>query len=314
MAIRLKDEHKEPLESTDDSVSFYLHDIGAIPLLTSDQEVELAKRIERGVAASQRLEGALDDAEREQALLEVSEGDLARHKLIEHNLRLVVSVARRYGDRGMPLADLIAEGNFGLMRAAEKFDYHKGYRFSTYATWWIRQAVARGAANQSRVVRLPIHVSEMVSLVAKTSHRLSQDLGRQPTSEELAQETHLRPEQVVDIIRASQHPVSLDQPFGRESDGTIGEMVEDLSADRPVDHALHQALRDQVQRILGDLTERESRVLRLRYGLDDDNPRTLEEVGREIGVTRERVRQIEFEALSQLRKREQAESLREFLS
>ncbi len=314
MALRYKDESKEPLESTDDSVSFYLRDIGLIPLLTSQEEVELAKRIERGVDARDRLETMLDAEEHARAVSEARDGDAARRKLIESNLRLVVSVARRYGDRGLPLADLIAEGNFGLMRAAEKFDYHKGYRFSTYATWWIRQAVARGAANQSRVVRLPIHVSEMVTLVTKTSHRLSQELGRQPTSEELATATDLSAQQVVDVIRASQHPVSLDQPFGRESDGTIGEMVEDVGADRPLDQALREVLREQVREMLGDLTDRERKVLSLRYGLEDDNPRTLEEVGREIGVTRERVRQIEFEALTQLRKRERAEALREFLS
>ena len=210
MAVRLIEEQREPLESTDDSVSFYLRDIGAIPLLTPAQEVELAKLIERGVAASTRLRGPLPVEERDAALREEAEGDAARRKLIESNLRLVVSVARRYGDRGLPLADLIAEGNFGLMRAAEKFDYHRGYRFSTYATWWIRQAVARGAANQSRVVRLPIHVSEQVSLLSKSTHKLSQELGRQPTSDELARETHMNAQQVVDVLRASTLPVSLD--------------------------------------------------------------------------------------------------------
>jgi RNA polymerase primary sigma factor len=315
MALRVED-IKEPLDSAEDSVTFYLRDIGAIPLLTAAEEVELAKRIERGVEANKRLDGPLPLApeERATALAEARDGDAARRKLVESNLRLVVSVARRYGDRGLPLADLIAEGNFGLMRAAEKFDYHKGYRFSTYATWWIRQAVARGAANQSRVVRLPIHVGEQMAAVAKGSHKLLQELGRQPTSEELARETHLSPDQVMDVVRASQHPVSLDQPYGRESDGTVGELVEDTSAPRPVDYALRQALRTGVQALLGELTEREQRVLTLRYGLEDDRPRTLEEVGRALGVTRERVRQIEHEALSRLRGQGRAEALRDFLS
>ncbi len=315
MALRV-DDIKEPLESTEDSVSFYLRDIGSIPLLTASEEVELAKKIERGVEATRRLaDDSLGPEELAVARLDAREGDAARRKLVESNLRLVVSVARRYGDRGLPLADLIAEGNFGLMRAAEKFDYHRGYRFSTYATWWIRQAVARGAANQSRVVRLPIHVGEQMALVSRSSHKLLQQLGRQPTKEELATETRMSPEQVADVVRASQHPISLDQPYGREnSDGTVGELVEDSSAPGPVDQALRQALRTEVRQLLSELTEREHRVLSLRFGLEDDRPRTLEEVGRIMGVTRERVRQIEHEAISRLREGDRTEALREFLS
>ncbi len=314
MAVQLKNQYEESRDGGEDAVAFYLRDIGIIPLLTAVEEVELAKSIERGREAADRLARSPGGRQRKLAIAAVEEGERARRKLIESNLRLVVSIARRYGDRGLPLGDLIAEGNFGLMRAAEQFDYHKGYRFSTYATWWIRQAVARGAANQSRVVRLPIHVSEQVASIAKWTHLLSQELGRQPTSEELALQTSMSKQHLIDVVRASQHPVSLDQPYGRDGEGTVGELVEDSTAPQPVEYALRQGLRTHMRDALSELTEREQLVLRLRYGLDDDQPRTLEEVGREIGVTRERVRQIEHEALGRLREDHQVKSLKDFLN
>jgi RNA polymerase primary sigma factor len=294
-------------------VAVYLRDIGAIPLLTAAEEVALARSIELGKHAGERLGEPLGGEARSLAIREKDQGEGARRKMIESNLRLVVSIARRYSGRGVPLSDLIEEGNLGLMRATEKFDYRKGYRFSTYATWWIRQAVTRALANQSRVVRLPVHVSEMMNHVSKASHKLSQELGREPTSDEIAAEVKLNPDRVREIVKASQQPISLEQPYGEGGEGVVAEMIEDKAVDQPVDQVSREMLREQVRSALDDLSERERKVLSLRYGLSGDRHFTLEEVGQVLGVTRERIRQIEQEALWKLRQQNAAESLRAFL-
>lgn len=313
-AVELADEREARLNiASEDSIAVYLQDIGVIPLLTASEEVELAKRIERGKKAEEILLHSTSPEERAAARLEKNEAVRARMKMIESNLRLVVSIARRYTGRGLPLSDLVEEGNLGLMRATDKFDYTRGYRFSTYATWWIRQAVTRALASQSRVVRLPVHVSEMVTQAAKATLKLSQELGREPTSEEIAREIHMNPDRVREIIKAAQQPISLEQPFGDTGDAFISEVIEDRNAEQPADRVSMDMLRDQVRSALRELTAREREVLMLRYGLTGDRYHTLEEVGREMGVTRERIRQIEKEALSKLRNRTGAESLRAFL-
>ncbi len=297
----------------EDAVGMYLQEIGPIPLLTAAEEVELAKRIEAGRLAAERLEGDLNAEERSLALLERDSGEAARRKMIECNLRLVVSIARRYGGRGLPLADLIAEGNLGLMRATEKFDYHKGFRFSTYATWWIRQSVSRGIMGQSRVVRLPVHVSDMLNQVSKASIKLQQELSREPTLSELAEETGLTVEWVRDVLEASQQPLSLEQPLGTAADGMLGELIEDRSAEQPSESATRGLLREQLGVILHNLAARERQVINLRYGLDGGEHRTLEDVGKLLGLTRERIRQIEKEALRKLQQPELSGPLRAFV-
>jgi RNA polymerase primary sigma factor len=299
---------------TEDSVAVYLRDIGAIPLLSAAEEVELAKRIEAGKRAAKDLELASSEGERALLSAEAESGERARRRMIESNLRLVVSIARRYSGRGMPLSDLIEEGNLGLMRATEKFDYHKGYRFSTYATWWIRQAVTRALASQSRVVRLPVHVSDMMNQVSKASLKLSQELGREPTSEEISAEVHFAPERVREIVKASQQTVSLEQPYADGGEGVAAELIEDKNAEQPADQVARELLRETVHSALRRLTDREQRVLSLRYGLASDESYTLEEVGKMLGVTRERIRQIEKDALLKLRQAASGESLRAFLA
>ncbi len=298
----------------EDSVAVYLRDIGAIPLLTAADEVELARRIEAGKLAAKSLEATESHEERLALAYEAEAGERARRKMIESNLRLVVSIVRRYSGRGMPLSDLIEEGNLGLMRATEKFDYRRGYRFSTYATWWIRQAVTRSLASQSRVVRLPVHVSDMMNQVSKASHKLSQELGREPTSDEISAEVHIAPQRVREIVKASQQPISLEQPYAEGGEGTVAELIEDKSAEQPGDQVTRDMLRKTVQSALRTLTEREQRVLALRYGLAGDHSYTLEEVGKLMGVTRERIRQIEKEALWKLRQPGSGESLKAFLA
>ena len=300
-------------EGKDDSVSYYLKDIGVIPLLTAVEEVELAKSIERGKLAAGRLEGSLTPQERATVAAEVDQGEAARRKLIESNLRLVVSIARRYTEWGMPLADLIAEGNFGLIRAVEKFDYTKGYRFSTYATWWIRQAVARGAASQSRTIRLPVNVSEAVSRVSRVTLQLTQELGRKPTPEEIARLARIEPQQVLEIERASQQAVSLEQPVGRDGDVMVADLIEDTTQRQPEEEVSRGLLREHVQSVLDDLTDRERRVIEMRYGIGADGDSTLSEIGIALGLTRERIRQIEHEALSKLRALGRLDPLRAFL-
>lgn len=300
--------------SDEDLVGFYLQDIGGVPLLTAQDEVELAKAIERGKEASERLEsGELSEEDRDIAIREREAGMAALNRIVECNLRLVVSIARRYSGRGMPLSDLIEEGNIGLMRAAEKFDYHRGFRFSTYATWWIRQAVIRSISSQSRVIRLPIHVSEMMSRMSKASHKLCQDLGREPSSEELASAVEINPERVREIARASQQLVSLEQHYGEGTEGTVADVVEDKTVDQPAEQTSRQMLREQVHSALLDLTDRERRVICLRYGIVGNRCYTLEEVGKVLGLTRERIRQIEKEALCKLREQESSASLRAYM-
>jgi RNA polymerase primary sigma factor len=274
--------------SIDDPVRMYLREIGRVPLLSASQEVTLAKRMEDG-------------------------DDEARRHLTEANLRLVVSVAKKYIGRGMSLLDLIQEGNIGLIRAVEKFDYRKGYKFSTYATWWIRQAITRAIADQARTIRIPVHMVETINRLIRTSRRLVQELGRDPTSDEIAVEMGLPPEKVREIIKISQEPVSLETPIGEEEDSHLGDFIEDVKALAPADAASHQLLKEQVEDVLDSLTQRERRVLQLRFGLDDGRSRTLEEVGREFGVTRERIRQIEAKALRKLRHPSRSKKLKDYL-
>ncbi len=290
------------LEGADDSVRMYLREIGRVALLTAEQEVELASAIERGREAERRLRTEEVTPE-ERAELErlVAEGERAREHLIVANLRLVVSVAKRYVGRGLSLLDLIEEGNLGLMRAVEKYDYHRGYKLSTYATWWIRQAITRAIADQARTIRLPVHMVETVSRLLRTIPRLQQELGRHPTAEELAAEMGVSTERLQEIVKAAQIPISLETPVGEEDESSLSEFVVDHSAVSPVDFATRQSLRQELDRLLASLTQRERRVLQLRYGLEDGRPRTLGEIGAEIGLTRERIRQIEGEALNKLR-------------
>jgi RNA polymerase primary sigma factor len=290
------------LEGADDSVRMYLREIGRVALLTAEQEVQLASAIERGREAERRLRTE-EVTPQERAELErlVEQGERAREHLIVANLRLVVSVAKRYVGRGLSLLDLIEEGNLGLMRAVEKYDYHRGYKLSTYATWWIRQAITRAIADQARTIRLPVHMVETVSRLLRTVPRLQQELGRHPTPEELAAEMGVSTERLQEIVKAAQIPISLETPVGEEDESSLSEFVVDHSAVSPVDFATRQSLRQELDRLLGSLTQRERRVLQLRYGLEDGRPRTLGEIGAEIGLTRERIRQIEGEALNKLR-------------
>ncbi|HEU5200350.1 MAG TPA: RNA polymerase sigma factor RpoD [Ktedonobacterales bacterium] len=290
--------------SLDDPVRMYLREIGRVPLLTAEEEVALAKRMERGKLERQkpcpnfRL---------------IEDGEEAQHRLTEANLRLVVSVAKKYIGRGMSLLDLIQEGNIGLIRAVEKFDHKKGFKFSTYATWWIRQAITRAIADQARTIRIPVHMVETINRLIRISRRLLQDLGREPTSEEIAAEMQITPEKVREIIKVSQEPVSLETPIGEEEDSHLGDFIEDQAALAPAEAASHQLLKEQVESVLGGLSERERKVLQLRFGLDDGRSRTLEEVGREFKVTRERIRQIEAKALRKLRHPSRSRKLKDYL-
>jgi RNA polymerase primary sigma factor len=290
--------------SLDDPVRMYLREIGRVPLLTAEEEVSLAKRMERG-----KLEFQNPCCNRRI----VEDGEEAQRKLTEANLRLVVSVAKKYIGRGMSLLDLIQEGNIGLIRAVEKFDYRKGYKFSTYATWWIRQAITRAIADQARTIRIPVHMVETINRLIRISRRLLQELGREPTSEEIAAEMQITPEKVREIIKVSQEPVSLETPIGEEEDSHLGDFIEDHSALAPAEAASHQLLKEQVEVVLGGLSERERKVLQLRFGLDDGRSRTLEEVGREFKVTRERIRQIEAKALRKLRHPSRSRKLKDYL-
>ncbi len=272
----------------DDPVRMYLREIGRVNLLTAQEEVQLAKKMEAGSMA-------------------------ARERLIKANLRLVVSVAKKYIGRGMSLLDLIQEGNIGLIRAVEKFDYRRGYKFSTYATWWIRQAITRSIADQARTIRIPVHMVETINKLVRVSRRLLQEKGREPTSEEIAEEMGIVPEKVREIIKVSQQPVSLETPIGEEADSHLGDFIEDPTALAPADAASHQMLKEAVGAVLNTLTDREKKVLKLRFGLDDGRTRTLEEVGKEFEVTRERIRQIEAKALRKLRHPRRAQSLKDYL-
>lgn len=295
--------------SLDDPVRMYLREIGRVPLLTAEEEVRLAQIMERGKIERQRAERLRVVPNRR--FLE--EGEEAQRRLTEANLRLVVSVAKKYIGRGMNLLDLIQEGNIGLIRAVEKFDYTKGYKFSTYATWWIRQAITRAIADQARTIRIPVHMVETINRLIRISRRLLQDLGREPTSEEIAEQMEISAEKVREIIKVSQEPVSLETPIGEEDDSHLGDFLEDHTALAPAEAASHQLLKEQVEDVLDSLTDRERKVLQLRFGLDDGRSRTLEEVGREFHVTRERIRQIEAKALRKLRHPSRSRKLKDYL-
>jgi len=290
--------------SLDDPVRMYLREIGRVPLLSAEEEVKLAQRMERGKV--ERLKPLPNRRL-------IDDGEEAQRRLTEANLRLVVSVAKKYIGRGMSLLDLIQEGNIGLIRAVEKFDYTKGYKFSTYATWWIRQAITRAIADQARTIRIPVHMVETINRLIRISRRLLQDLGREPTSEEIAEQMDITAEKVREIIKVSQEPVSLETPIGEEDDSHLGDFIEDHTALAPADAASHQLLKEQVEDVLDSLTERERKVLQLRFGLDDGRSRTLEEVGKEFHVTRERIRQIEAKALRKLRHPSRSRKLKDYL-
>ncbi len=274
--------------AVDDPVRMYLKEIGRVPLLTAEEEVELAKRIEQG------------DEE-------------AKRRLAEANLRLVVSIAKRYVGRGMLFLDLIQEGNLGLIKAVEKFDYRKGYKFSTYATWWIRQAITRAIADQARTIRIPVHMVETINKLVRVQRQLVQQLGREPTPEEIARAMGIEEDKVREIMKIAQEPVSLETPIGEEEDSHLGDFIEDEDAPAPADAASYTLLKEQLEDVLGTLTEREQEVLRLRFGLDDGRARTLEEVGQIFGVTRERIRQIEAKALRKLRHPSRSKKLKDYL-
>ena len=274
--------------SIEDPVRMYLKEIGKVPLLTADEEIELAKRMEKGDSASKK-------------------------KLAEANLRLVVSIAKRYVGRGMLFLDLIQEGNLGLIKAVEKFDYRKGYKFSTYATWWIRQAITRAIADQARTIRIPVHMVETINKLIRVSRQLLQELGREPTPEEIAAEMEIPVERVREILKISQEPVSLETPIGEEEDSHLGDFIQDDNVPVPADAATFTLLKEQLEDVLGTLTEREQKVLILRFGLEDGRSRTLEEVGKEFNVTRERIRQIEAKALRKLRHPSRSRKLKDYL-
>jgi RNA polymerase primary sigma factor len=295
----------------------YLKEIGKVPLLTAEEEVDLAKRIEAGLFASEKLASPSArklDAKLSRELEAIErDGQIAKRKLVEANLRLVVSIAKRYVGRGMLFLDLIQEGNLGLIRAVEKFDYTKGYKFSTYATWWIRQAITRAIADQARTIRIPVHMVETINKLIRIQRQLLQDLGREPMPEEIAKEMDLTPDKVREILKVSQEPVSLETPIGEEEDSHLGDFIEDSDAVVPVDAASFILLQEQLDSVLHTLSDREKKVIQLRFGLTDGHPRTLEEVGREFGVTRERIRQIESKTLSKLRHPSRSQKLRDYL-
>jgi RNA polymerase primary sigma factor len=302
-------------DPTLDAVEHYLREIGRVPLLSAAQEIELAERMERGAAAAHRLASGehIYPQLRAALLADVAEGQEARRHLIQANLRLVVSIAKKYIGRGLSFLDLIQEGNIGLMRAVEKFDRHKGNRFSTYATWWIRQAISRAVAEQSRTIRLPVHLSDAVGQVKRAAERLSQSLERQPTAEEIAKALGQPVDWVVHVLESSRLPISLQTPVGEEGDQTLGDFIVDNLRELPVDAAARELMRIDLATALSQLTERERSVLMLRYGIADGHHRTLEEVGKAIGLTRERARQIEAEALRRLRNSELSSHLRDYL-
>jgi RNA polymerase primary sigma factor len=326
--------------ATSDPVRMYLKEIGKVPLLSAQEEVILAKKIEAGLESAEPMldakhatletlrtlcvKAALDEPSRDNKHLTPArttevlrrverEGQIAKKKLIEANLRLVVSIAKRYVGRGMLFLDLIQEGNLGLIRAVEKFDYEKGFKFSTYATWWIRQAITRAIADQARTIRIPVHMVETINKLVRVQRSLLQDLGREPTPEEIAHEMDITPDKVREIQKVSQEPVSLETPIGEEEDSHLGDFIEDSDAIVPVDAASFILLQEQLESVLHSLSGREKKVIELRFGLMDGHQRTLEEVGQEFGVTRERIRQIESKTLSKLRHPSRSQKLRDYL-
>ncbi len=274
--------------SVNDPIRMYLKEIGKVRLLTGTEEVRLAKRIEAGDQKAKQI-------------------------LVESNLRLVVSIAKKYVGRGMLFLDLIQEGNLGLMKAVDKFDYRKGFKFSTYATWWIRQGITRAISDQARTIRVPVHMVENINKIIRIQRRLLQQLGRDPSIDEISKKSEFTPDKVREIIKISQHPVSFETPIGEEGDSQLGDFIEDLATEKPLDAASFTMLQDQLQKILNTLSSRERRIVQLRFGLQDGHPRTLEEVGREFQVTRERIRQIEFKTLSKLRNSNKSKTLKNFL-
>jgi RNA polymerase primary sigma factor len=304
---------------TSDAVRMYLREIGQVDLLTTDDERRLAQLIEEGLIAAGKIDEAAeaghptDGVEGRMLMRAVSRGERAKSELTQANLRLVVSIAKRYSGRGMQLLDLIQEGNLGLMRAVDKFDYTKGFKFSTYATWWIRQAITRSIADQARTIRIPVHMVEHMNRVTRAKRTMHQELEREPTIEELAVRVQLEPDRVRELLRISQDPLSLDSPVGEEDESNLGDFIRDESVDSPADAATKVMLSDAVGEVLGELSEREQEIVRLRFGLDGGQAKTLEEVGREFGVTRERIRQIEAKTLAKLRHPQRSQRLREFL-
>jgi RNA polymerase primary sigma factor len=297
-----------------DSVRLYLQEIGDTDLLTMQEEVWLSKRMERGkIAEELLLDPDLSPEERAELDADRLDGELARAHLIRANLRLVVSVAKKYVGRGLSFLDLIQEGNIGLMKATDKFDYKRGFKFSTYATWWIRQAITRAISDQSRTIRLPVHVGETINRVKKTGHRLQQILEREPTQIEIARAMDVTDDKVRQVLDVSRHPISLEAPVGQEGDAFLGDFIEDESMPHPLELASHELLKSQICEALGKLTERERKIIVLRFGLEDGRFRTLEEVGREFGITRERIRQIEAKALRKLRHPSYSRKLRGYL-
>ena len=306
--------------SIDGPVRMYLKEIGKVPLLSADEEINIAMRMEKGDEAKQMLESGINadgkpltDEEKKQCQAAIDDGTQAKRLLAEANLRLVVSIAKRYVGRGMLFLDLIQEGNLGLIKAVEKFDYRKGYKFSTYATWWIRQAITRAIADQARTIRIPVHMVETINKLIRVSRQLLQEYGREPTPEEIAKAMGISEAKVREIIKIAQEPVSLETPIGEEEDSHLGDFIPDDDAPAPAEAASHALMREQLWDVLNTLTPREEKVLRLRFGLDDGNQRTLEEVGREFKVTRERIRQIEAKALRKLRHPSRSKKLKDYL-
>jgi RNA polymerase primary sigma factor len=303
-------------DATADPVKDYLKRIGKVPLLSAGQEVELAKRIEAGLFAAFKLAeggGVLGPGQSIDLQRVADDGRKAMNHLVEANLRLVVSQARRYTGRGMLLLDLIQEGNLGLIRGVEKFDYTKGYKFSTYATWWIRQAITRAMADQARTIRIPVHVVEVMSKLARARRQMLQDLGREPTSGELAAELDITPERVIEVQKYAREPISLDVPLGEDGESEFGDLIEDSDALQPGEAVSFTMLQEQLHSVLGTLPEREAGVVSMRFGLKDGQPRTLDEIGKVYGVTRERIRQIESKAMSKLRHPSRSNILRDYL-
>jgi RNA polymerase primary sigma factor len=316
LSRQVQSEARRPV--TGDLVRIYLREIGRVPLLTAQDEVELAKAIEAGLFAEEKVQdfraggAGAGGTELAELMLVAADGIAAKQRLIEANLRLVVSIAKRYIGRGLVFLDLIQEGNLGLIRAVEKFDYTKGYKFSTYATWWIRQAITRAIADQARTIRIPVHMVETINKMARIQRQLHQELGREATPEELGAEMGLSADRVAEIQRIAQEPVSLQSPIGEE-DSDLGDFIEDADAVMPLEAAAFIMLQDQLDEVLEHLSLREQRIIELRFGLTDGHPRTLEEVGREFGVTRERIRQIESKTLAKLRHPSRSQMLREYL-